>query len=146
MEIWIFATLVALGYFFGTYNEKKHFSSIRKREQILLYLPTTTLKVPMQDKEISQTCLVSGSVVVSIDYFKRLYAGIINFLGGKVAPYESLLDRARREAILRCKESARSKGVHELINLRIETSSITKNSDKVGSIEVFAYATAIYYK
>lgn len=145
-DLTIFLILIAVGYIFGTYNEKRHFASIKAREKALLDLPTTTLETPLQNKNISQITLVSGSVVVSIDYFKRIYAGIINFFGGKVVPYESLLDRARREAVLRCKETARKNGVDELINLRIETSSITKNAKKVGCVEVFAYATAIYYE
>nr|MBP3724857.1 heavy metal-binding domain-containing protein [Campylobacter sp.] len=145
-DLTIFLILIAVGYIFGTYNEKRHFASIKAREKALFDLPTTTLETPLQNKNISQITLVSGSVVVSIDYFKRIYAGIINFFGGKVVPYESLLDRARREAVLRCKETARKNGVDELINLRIETSSITKNAQKVGCVEVFAYATAIYYE
>ena len=145
-DLIVFLILIAIGYIFGTYNEKRHFASIKAREKALLDLPTTTLETPLQNKNISQITLVSGSVVVSIDYFKRIYAGIINFFGGKVVPYESLLDRARREAVLRCKETARKNGVDELINLRIETSSITKNAQKVGCVEVFAYATAIYYE
>jgi uncharacterized protein YbjQ (UPF0145 family) len=48
---------------------------------------------------------VSGSVVVSVDYFKRFLAGLRTLVGGRVTSYETLLDRARREAILRCKET-----------------------------------------
>jgi uncharacterized protein YbjQ (UPF0145 family) len=53
------------------------------------------------------------------------------------------LDRARREAILRMKESC--KKADEIINLRIETSSISKGRGRsIGSVEVLAYATALY--
>ncbi|MFT5162439.1 MAG: hypothetical protein ACI9FJ_001015, partial [Alteromonadaceae bacterium] len=49
----------------------------------------------------------------------------------------------RREAILRLKESC--PGANQVINLRIETSSITKgNANQIGAVEVLAYATAIY--
>jgi uncharacterized protein YbjQ (UPF0145 family) len=40
------------------------------------------------------------------------------------------------------KESA--KGASEIINIRIETTSISKNTQSVGAIEVIAYGTAIY--
>ncbi len=69
-------------------------------------------------------------------------AGLINFFGGNITVYESLVDRARREALLRMKESA--KDASEIINIKIETSSITKNTKGIGAIEVLAYGTAIY--
>lgn len=62
--------------------------------------------------------------------------------GGNVTVYETLIDRARREAILRMKSNASN--ASEIINIRIETSSISKNAKSIGSIEVLAYGTAIY--
>ena len=143
-DIIIFLVLLALGYFFVSAAEAKHYKSIKKRELKFLRIPTTNKKFPMRSDEVVNSALVQGSVVVSVDYFKRIYASVINIFGGKVVPYESLLDRARREAVLRLKESAPT--ADEFMNLRIETASITKNTKSVGSIEVFAYATAIYYK
>ncbi|MBR2157148.1 MAG: heavy metal-binding domain-containing protein [Campylobacter sp.] len=142
-DIIIFLVLLALGYFFGSAAEANHYKSIKKRELKFLRIPTTNKKFPMRSDEIANSALVQGSVI-SVDYFKRIYASVINIFGGKVVPYESLLDRARREAVLRLKESAST--ADEFMNLRIETASITKNTKSVGSIEVFAYATAIYYK
>ena len=66
--------------------------------------------------------------------------------GGRVTQYESLLDRARREAILRMKEQAELKNAFVVLNARVETSSISKNSKRrnsVGAVEVLAYGTAI---
>ncbi|MGQ0547496.1 MAG: YbjQ family protein, partial [Betaproteobacteria bacterium] len=54
--------------------------------------------------------LVAGSVVIADDYFKSLLAGLYSFFGGPVRSYESLLDRARREAVLRMKAEARPPG------------------------------------
>lgn len=144
-DIIIFLVLLSLGYVFGKIAEKKHFASIRKREALYMHVPTTTSKRPIfTDKPVARVKLVNGSVVISIDYFKRIYAGVINFLGGDVTPYESLLDRARREAVLRLKQDAL--GADEIINLRLETSSINKTSKNIGSVEVLASATAIYYE
>lgn len=94
-----------------------------------------------------QTQLVSGSVVISIDFFKKFVAGLRSLFGGRLKAYESLLDRARREAILRMKESALQNNARVIINVRIETASINKNSGRrqgVGSVEVVAYGTAIF--
>ena len=58
--------------------------------------------------------------------------------------YESLVDRARREAILRMKEQAIERGAILVTSVRIETSSISKGQRQtIGSIEVLAYGTAI---
>ncbi|NPA73627.1 MAG: YbjQ family protein [Epsilonproteobacteria bacterium] len=142
-DIIIFLTLLFIGYIVGNFLEKRHYKSIRKREEETLDLPLIMLKKPLNDDGIYECKLVSGSVVISIDYFKKFIAYLINIFGGSIGVYETLLDRARREAILRMKEDA--KGASEIINLRIETSSISKNSAKsVGSVEIIAYATAIY--
>ena len=64
--------------------------------------------------------------------------------GGEVLSYETLIDRARREAVLRMKEEAEKADV--ILNLRIETSSIGQTANKrntIGSIEAIAYGTAI---
>jgi uncharacterized protein YbjQ (UPF0145 family) len=83
-------------------------------------------------------------VVISLDYFKRILAGLRNIFGGEISSYETLIDRARREAILRMKE--RSKGASIILNVRIETSSIGQSANQrktVGSIEAIAYGTAV---
>ena len=142
----IWALPLLIGYIFGKRAEKKHFASIIEREKTLLQLPVTTSKYPIGValSSIERTHLVTGSVVVSVDYFKRTLAVLRTFVGGPVQSYETLLDRARREAILRLKESC--PGAGQIINLRLETSPISDGAkDTVGSVEVLAYGTAVYY-
>ncbi len=142
-QIIFFIVLVILGYFFGTRAEKRHLASIREREQAYQELPTIMLKRPLQAEEITEYRIVTGSVVIAIDYFKKFVASLVNLFGGSISSYESLVDRARREAILRMKADAGNAA--EIINLRIETSSISKNAQQsVGAVEVIAYGTAIY--
>ena len=90
--------------------------------------------------------LVAGCIVVSIDYFKRILAALRNIFGGNLSSYDPLVDRARREAVLRMKEQC--PGASQIFNVRIETSSIFKTSKKgsVGSVEVLAYGTAVTFK
>lgn len=142
-QLIIFAVLLSLGYFFGRHAETKHYRSIIEREKSLLTLPTTSLKTVGDDnRTVSRFMFVNGSMVVSVDYFKRILAKLRNFFGGNVQSYETLIDRARREAILRMKESCPDADM--IINLRLETSSITKGAGKqVGSVEVLAYGTAL---
>lgn len=140
----IFLVLLSIGYFIGQYNEKRHFRSIKARELALINLVTTSSKRPVGEIQPSKPAeLAFGSVVVSIDYFKRIAATLRQFFGGRVTAYETLVDRGRREAILRLKESCPN--AKQIINIRIETSSIYKGQgNQVGSIEVLAYGTAIY--
>lgn len=141
-DLIIVLILLILGLIFGTIAERRHFASIRKREEEYLFLPISTFKRATL-KEIDNAKLVSGNVVVSIDYFKRFFAFLVNFFGGNIKTYETLLDRARREAILRMKEQALDS--KEIVNVKIETSSVSKNAKgSVGSVEVIAYGTAIY--
>lgn len=147
MDFYITITLIALGYFVGKRIEATHYRSIIEREEKFRMLPTLTVKRPMpQEGEVVNMELVSGCVVVSIDYFKRLLAGLRNIIGGNLSSYESLVDRARREAILRLKEQCPN--ASQIINLRIETSSVYKTSSNgsVGSVEVIAYGTAVTFK
>lgn len=140
-DILIFVTLIMIGYISGTIIEKRHFKDLQLREEVMA-VPTIALKKPLHNKGITSSVLVSGSVVISIDAFKKFVAGLVNFFGGNITVYESLIDRARREALLRMKEQAR--GASEIINIKIETTAISKNTKGIGAIEVLAYATAIY--
>jgi len=137
--------LIAVGYIFGRIAETRHYQSIHEREQTFLGLPTTMSKKPIGHLgPIRDAQLVQGNVVISVDYFKQFLATLRNVFGGTVQAYETLLDRARREAILRLKESCPKAG--QIINLRLETSSIFKgDSERIGSVEVLAYGTAIYH-
>ena len=145
IDLYFLLGLVTLGFVVGQYLEKRHYRSIHEREHQLVNLVTTTSKRPVGNiPTVTDGRLVQGSVVISVDYFKRLVAGLRNFFGGNVRAYETLVDRARREAILRLKESCPD--ANQIINLRIETSSIYKGKKhQVGSVEVLAYATALYY-
>lgn len=138
--------LTGLGYFFGRRAESKHYASIHLREREQLARPVTANKRVMGDqRRIEATHLVMGSVVISVDYFKRILAMLRSIVGGNVQSYETLVDRARREAVLRMLESCPQ--ADQVINLRLETSSISQGQhNQIGSVEVLAYGTAVYFE
>ncbi len=143
-DLIIFVVLLSLGYLFGSWNEKKHFKSIREREAQYRTLPAISLKRVPEKFSGADSTLVDGNVVVAIDYFKNVSAGLRNFFGGRVSAYETLVDRARREATLRMKQQADAWGADTICNVRIETSSISKGAKgQVGAVEVYAYGTAL---
>ncbi len=144
LDLIILIALLALGYTVGSWQERQHYQSIQARELVLNKLPAiATKRLPEFDRPC-RTELVTGSVVISVDYFKRFISGLRNIVGGRVSSYESLIDRARREAILRMKEEAYTKNARMVFNVKMETASISKgNRGNVGAVEVLAYGTAI---
>ena len=141
-EILVTFVMLVVAYFIGTYLEKKHYRLIFAREKVLNSIPAVASRYPPEGQYDQQ--LVLGSVTVSVDYFKRFLAALHNFFGGKVTSYESLLDRARREAVLRMKASAKECNAEMVMNIKYETASIYKGRGRsVGSVEVLAYGTAM---
>ena len=144
LDIIIFFVLLALGYVFGQSIEKRHYLSIIKRESQLRSIPVIASKILPDEFTPCQTQLVSGNVVISVDYFKKFVAGLRSIVGGRMSSYESLLDRARREAILRMKQEAKKLNADYVFNIKMETSSISKGAgNNIGSVEVLAYGTAV---
>jgi uncharacterized protein YbjQ (UPF0145 family) len=138
--------LLVVGYFAGTMAEQSHYKSIRVRELRLRRMPTTNLKKPPPHWRVEKVALVAGSTVISVDYFKRFLAGLRGFFGGRVRSYESLLDRARRESVLRMKEQAAKQGFDAVINVRLESSNIAapmRNDRGTAGVEVLAFGTAL---
>ncbi|PWQ94543.1 YbjQ family protein [Leucothrix arctica] len=146
-QILLILVLLILGYFVGSHLEKKHYQSIIKREEMLRDIPAVASKILPPGSENFNQVLVMGNVTISVDYFKRFLAALHNFFGGRVTSYESLLDRARREAILRMKEEAAVLKATLVLNIKYETASIYKGGGKaIGSVEVLAYGTAMIPK
>ena len=143
-DLIVLVTLLALGYFFGRIAESRHYKSLIRREQEYRNVVAIASKIPPLGERLEASILVSGSVVISVDYFKRFLAGLRSLVGGRIVAYESLLDRARREALLRMKQEARKLGADRVFNIKLETASISKNArGGIGSIEVLAYGTAL---
>lgn len=150
INLLVFILLLALGFGVGAMLEKRHYASIRQREKKFADLPAVATKLldPATAHATADSRLVMGNVVVSVDYFKRFVAGLRNLVGGRVKSYETLIDRARREAVLRMKAEARALGANLVFNVKFETASISKGAGRqsIGSVEVLAYGTALIPK
>ncbi|MAM69276.1 MAG: hypothetical protein CMM12_11020 [Rhodospirillaceae bacterium] len=82
--------------------------------------------------------VVTGSTVRSKHIGRDILAGFKNLVGGELKGYTELLQEARKEALDRMKEQARSVGANAVINVRFGTSSVAQ-----GAAELFAYGTAV---
>jgi uncharacterized protein YbjQ (UPF0145 family) len=132
---------MAVGYVFGQAIERKHYASIRLRERRYRDVLIFPMRFAPDLLTAHDVFLVHGNVVVSADYFKTFVAGLRNLVGGRLHAYETLMERARREALLRLKEDARAKGARLVVCVRFETTSIA--SGWAPAMEVFAYGTAL---
>lgn len=139
-----FVVLLGLiGLVVGSAIERRHYRSIREREETLKHVLLFNEKRPPLSVAGQPFHLVQGSVVVSSDYFKNLAAGLRSFFGGRLTSYETLLDRGRREAVLRMKQEAHERGAHMVVNVLFETSALNQNQPgRAVCCEVLVYGTA----
>ncbi|MBR0129388.1 MAG: YbjQ family protein [Neisseriaceae bacterium] len=143
IELLIFLTLLGVGYGVCKTLERKHFLSILQRERDLSHIVAFSAKRPPDT--FSNQFLVQGSVVVSSDYFKQFLSAWRLFFGGRLKSYETLLERARREAVLRMKAQALQGNANAIFNVKLETSVISDQNSgggAIGTVEILAYGTA----
>lgn len=141
LNLWILLALLLLGYGVGRLLERRHYRSIRQREQALRQVLALSTRYVPEGVVATGAQLVSGGVVISSDYFKTFVAGFRAFFGGRFRGYETLLERARREALLRLKEAAQAQGCTLVIGVRFESTTIAGSSTP--SVEVLAFGTAL---
>ncbi len=145
LNVGLFVALLVFTYLVGSHLERRHFASIREREKRFRQFPTLTFETP-ESWQVTACDLVTGSTVVSVDYFKRFLAGLRALFGGRIRSYEPLLDRARREAVLRLVESATAGGYDAVVNVRLETSRLASsrgNGKGLAGLEMLAFGTAV---
>ena len=144
LELIIFVTLLGLGYGVGSYREKHHFADLAVREKALGHIAVFDTKFPAEHGFQAGGDLVVGNVVVSSDYFKTVMATIKKLFGGRLRTYETLLERGRREAILRMKLMAQEQGADCIYNVRFETAATSQGaSNTLSSVEVLVYGSAV---
>lgn len=127
-----FIGLICVGLFVGGTIERKHFQDLELREQRTQHMLVTQLKTfpDAQPSNLTPTMLVSETVISS-DYLKSFLGGLRNIFGGQVKSFQTLLERGRREAILRLKEESLQLGYDAICNIRIDTADIGgRNSNK----------------
>ncbi len=137
------AILIVAGFFIGSWVERRHFRRIRKREDALRGLLAFAIRRAPDDLILSSPHLVTGSAVISVDYFKRFAATLRGIVGGRIGSYESLFERARREALVRLKEAAQREGSDIVLNVKLDTTRIfAGGGNATVSVEAVAYGTA----
>ncbi len=145
INIIIFSFLLSLGLFVGRYTERRHFLSLQQREhQFHDFLVTQLKSFPGVIPGTATPRLLVSEVVIATDYLKNFLAKLRNIFGGEVRSYQSLLVRARREALLRLQEQAQGQGFNAICNVRFQTADVGGNSTmrRVAMVAIIASATA----
>lgn len=136
-----FILLFAAGWFFGSRHERQHLAQLSIAEQELSHIMVSSERFYVPKLVVNtEGELVLGSVVIAQDYFKMIIARVLSIFGKNLTTYETLLDRARREALVRMRTEAQAKGYNHIYGLRLEVSNI----NQLGSmVEAIAYGTAV---
>jgi uncharacterized protein YbjQ (UPF0145 family) len=137
--------LLIIGLTAGQITELNHFARLKRREQEMRGVILSNVKRYPLNREVLAGRLVTGHVVVSTDYFKSICASLRRLVGGRIISYEKLVERGRREALLRMKDEAAALGADFVLNVRYETMTIARNRQGKGvtGVEVLAYGTAV---
>jgi uncharacterized protein YbjQ (UPF0145 family) len=138
--------LLILGFSAGTLNERRHLRSLRRREEQVSGFLVTNVRTYLAPGPGPEPALILGEVVVATDYFKTFAASLKKLIGGELRTYEKLMDRARREALLRVQEQAVQLGYNAICNVRLDFANVggigaTKQA-KATMVAVLASATA----
>lgn len=143
--MWQLITLLIVSYFTGTWVERRHFRSLKKREAEADRIPIMTNNIKDLGPDVNTLRLVSGCAVVGADFFKAKLATLISIFGGNIGALESVLDRARREALIRLRSQAQ--GADFICGIQYETCTINgSNSGAVPVVEVLVWGSAVYLK
>lgn len=134
------------GWLTGTFLERRHLKDLLLLEAGSKELVALTIEDVPDDWHVTSSDLVIGNVVISQDYFKRFAGALKGIFGGNIWVYEPLLERARREAMIRMKAEARALGHEAVINVRIETApmaSMRGDGKGTAGVEILAFGTAV---
>lgn len=132
--------LFILGWLIGGRRERAHLRDLARREALNTHILRTDLRAYGPADPSTGAMMVTAEVVIAADYFKMFIAGLRKLIGGNLRSYETLANRARREAILRLIEQARDHQFNALCCVRIESSNVGKGV--MPMVAVLASATA----
>lgn len=141
-----FVVLMILGVICGTAAERRHFSDLQRREDSRSHFIRTQNRQFVEPIDGLPPTLLCSETVIANDYFKRFKAGLRTFFGGEVRSYNSLMERARRETLMRLIEQAEAMGYNAICNVRLEPADVGGNLEKKGKSMVCIFGSATAYR
>jgi len=128
----------------GRFQERKHTRSLDERDALYRGIRVTNLKRVTDPETVTTATAVIGHVVIATDYYKTFVTSLKRLIGGELKAAQTLLIRARREALLRMIAEAHQLGATEVWNVRFSFSNIYALSNQANmQVEMIAYGTAV---
>ncbi len=143
-----FLGLLGIGFLAGRIAERRHVARLAGHERDMASMLVTDLRSfpgALDGRSAADPILVTGEAVVATDYFKSFAAKLRKILGGELRSYQTLMDRARRQAMVNMLRSARDAGFDAVCNVRMETAGIGgagMESRGMTTVAMMAWGTA----
>ena len=138
LELLVPVTLFFLAGGAGRVQERRHERSLTRREEELDHV--IVVDIAGSPDATSGAELVVGHVVLGCDYGKQILARVRDIFGGEVRSFRRVLDRGRREAVLRMQQQADALGSDLVVNVRFTTAMM---GSRLLAAEVICYGTAV---
>ncbi|PCI08448.1 hypothetical protein COB72_08295 [bacterium] len=147
IQIGVVVILLGLGFGVGGYTERKHFKRLNAREIECKGVLVSTLSSHPYADPTQGGEMVIGECVIATDYFKSFVTKLKKIIGGELRAYLSLMDRSRREAVLRLVAAAQEQGYDAVCNVRFVSADVGGSSSmKKGSAMVAIIASGTAYR
>ncbi len=140
--------MLAFAWAMGVWVTRRHEADLAQRELAVAHIlihnsgrlqdATTGPHPPM---------MITSEVTLGVDHFRGFLGQWKSLFGGQVRSYQMVLDRARREVVMRMLEQANEMGYTALANLRIDFADISGSAltrRKAADISVLATGTAYF--
>ncbi len=142
-----FLALLGIGFLAGRIAERQHVARLAAHERDMASMLVTDLRSfpGALGGRGATPVLVTGEAVVATDYFKSFAAKLRKILGGELRSYQTLMDRARRQAMVNMLRAARDAGFDAVCNVRMETAGIGgagMESRGMTTVAMMAWGTA----
>ncbi len=146
IQLGIVLIMLIIGFGVGRITEKRHFKRLALDELEFDGVLISNLKTP-PCAEHSGGTLVTGECVIATDYFKSFVAKLKKIIGGELKTYLTLMDRSRREAVVRLVRNAKAQGYDAVCNIRFVSADVGgSTSERKGAtmVAIIASGTAYY--
>lgn len=142
--------LPLIGILGGWINERRHLKSLEEREgQSIMVVVSQVKSFPGSEPQGSPPAMVFAETVIASDYLKTFFATLRGIFGGEVRSYQKIMDRARRETLLRLIADAEDQGFNALCNVRLDTADVgggtmTRGRNAMPMAAILGSATAYH--
>ena len=120
-------------------NEKQQGNMLQSDQHLSTQSLMTTMAAESSTLLHVSICVGPSMGQIFFMWFKSIF-------GGRLHSYDVVLDYGRREALLRLNQQAKNLGCSSVVNIRIETSTVSfakNDKSNTSSVEFLAFATGI---